>query len=243
MGTCESLFNNEKNNKENNKVNKTNKVNQINQVNQPKNRGSNLFCAPVDSTNANNDNTYVNQTMSQMTIDVSQYREPQKPRIYQYINKYKTNGLQKSIAKASLVEMGQQNSLIYSNIKNSKANQTNSLYTSRADDTGYESSYDGFEMIVDGKMDEEMVKQSTDKNTLNNYNEFIRKKDDNNLFKNKNTKVMDYYHKPYLNNNNKKLDSILEENKDADSDLSGIPKSSPNKIKNNNNKMKIPGKY
>ena len=235
MGTCDSLFNTEKE-----------KARPAVQKEQNNNVGKNLFCAPVNSS-ANNDNIYVDPSISQVTMtnDNSHYYEPQKPQVYQYINKYKSNGLQKSVAKASLVELGNQgNSLMCSNVKNnSRANQTSIFTSSRIDDTGYESSYDGFEMIVDGKMDEEMVKQSTDKNTLNNYNEFIRKKDDNNLFKNKNTKVMDYYHKPYLNNNNKKLDSILEENKDGDSDLSGIPKSSPNKIKNNNNKMKIPGKY
>ena len=41
------------------------------------------------------------------------------------------------------------------------------------DDTGNESSYEGIEMIIDGKMDEDMIKKSTDQNTINNYNEFI----------------------------------------------------------------------
>ena len=41
------------------------------------------------------------------------------------------------------------------------------------------SSYDGIEMIQDGKVDIDMVKKSTDKTTMNNYNEFIGKKNNN----------------------------------------------------------------
>ena len=100
--------------------------------------------------------------MSQTTMimDMSQYNDYQKPQIYQYSNKYKTNGLQNNVVRASLDEIGNQgNSLVYSNIKNSRASQTNSLYTSKCDDTGYESSYCRFEMIIDGKMDEELVQK------------------------------------------------------------------------------------
>ena len=55
-------------------------------------------------------------------------------------------------------------------------------------------------------MDEELVKNSCDKNTINNYNEFIGKKDSNSL-KNNNNKIMDYYHKK------KDLNAIAKENK------------------------------
>ena len=146
--------------------------------------------------------------------------------------RFTSNGLQKSVAKASLVELGNQgNSLMYSNIKNnSRANQTSIFTSSRIDDTGYESSYDGFEMIVDGKMDEDLVKNSSDKNTINNYNEFIKKNEDN-----KNKKVMDYYHKTFINNN--KTNNEIE-SKDGD-DLSGIPISGVNQLKNKNNNMNI----
>jgi len=122
---------------------------------------------------------------------------------------------------------------MFSGIKGSRANQTNSLYTSRADDTGYDSSYDQCEMIIDGKMDEELVKNSSDKNTINNYNEFIGKKDSNSL-KNNNNKIWDYYKKK------KDLNTIPEDNKDKESDLSIIP-STPNKNsgKRNNGIKKI----
>ena len=240
MGTCESLF---LSNREKSKYKNPYEYN--NQANL-KNIGPNFYCAPIDSS-PNNDNIYVNDvSMSQttMTMDMSQYNDYQKPQIYQYINKYKTNGLQNSVVKASLVELGNQgNSLVYSNIKNSKINsQTNSLYTSKCDDTGYDSSYDGFEMIIDGKMDEELVQKSTDKNTINNYNEFIKKKDNNNNNNNtKNPKIMDYYKKNLNNNNtnnniNKNLDIILEEKNKEEDELSRIPSSEDlQKLKINGN--------
>ena len=228
MGTCESLF---LLNRDKQKYKNPYEYND-----QTKNKGSNFYCAPID-TSSNNDNINVNDvSMSQttMTMDMSQYNDYRKPQIYQYINKYKTNGLQHSVVKASLVELGNQgNSLVYSNIKNSKASQTNSLYTSKFNDSGYESSYDGCEMIVDGKMDEELVQKSTDKNTINNYNEFIKKKDNNT----KNPKIMDYYKKNIhnnnnnKNNNNKNLDIILEESNNKEEELSKIPSSSDNKKK------------
>lgn len=225
MGACESLF----------KEDKKKKIfPREDRVNKPKNVGRNLFSAPINNSTTND----INQTtLSQMTMEVSQHYEPAKrPQVYQYINKYKTNGLQRSVVKASLVELGQGNSLMFSGIKGSRANQTNSLYTSRADDTGYDSSYDQCEMIVDGKMDEELVKKSCDKNTINNYNEFIGKKDSNNL-KNGNNKIMDYYHKK------KDIKAIQEDNKDNESDLSIIP-STPNKNFQKKNIQKIsPGIY
>ena len=228
MGTCESFFNPDKD-----KV----KLNKQNEKNDQNNIGKNLFCAPIDSS-MNKDNIYVNSnSVSQMTMDMSHYQEPKKPAIYQYINQYKTNGLQKSVVKASLVELGgNSNSLMFSNIKNSKANQTiNSIYTSKCDDTGYESSYDGVEMIIDGKIDEELVRKSSDKNTINNYNEFIKKKEDDNNNTN-NKKVMDYYTKSYLNKNpDHNLNKIL----DIGYELSGIPSMNVSqkkkKVKNNNN--------
>ena len=233
MGICETIYDKEKDKDKNNKTRQK----------EPKklnNKGSNLFCAPINSSTTN-DNIYVEPSMSQMTMtmDNSHYIEPKRPpQIYQYINRYKTNGLQKSVAKASLVELGgQANSLMVSNIKNSRMNQT-SIYTSRIDETGYESSYGGVEMIVDGKMDEDLVKQSTDKNTLNNYNEFIKKKEDNN----NNKKVMDYYHKTFVNNNNNNNNNNnkhnnIDESKDGD-DLSGIPPVSYNNKLNKKNSNK-----
>ena len=207
MGICDSAFNKDKGNKDSNKI---------------PIKGSNFFSAPIDSS-PYNDNVYVNDSsMSQtMTIDMSHYQSQNPPTMYQYINKYKTNGLQKSVAKASLVEMGKGNSL-YSNLQNSAAN-LNSIYSSKIEETGYENSFEGIEMIVDGKMNEDLVQKSNDINTINNYNEFIKKKDNSNNIKN--NKFMEYYHKTSSNSNEKNKNfngnSNLE-NKEEDA-LSDIP--------------------
>lgn len=226
MGSsCESLLNIKRTKSKTN-----NNKNPDEKKTQPNNKGSNLFCAPIDSSK-NNDNMYIdNSSMSQMTMtmDQSQYQMNQKPQVYQYINLYKSNGLQKSIAKASLVELGGVgNSLIASNNKKNyrdNNNQTiNSLYSSKVDDTGYESSYEGCEMIIDGKMNEELVKKSKDINTINNYNEFIKKNDIGNK------KIMDYSKKNIIIGN-KDLKTIEE---DAD-ELSGIPSGNIKQIKSDN---------
>ena len=213
MGVCDSAFNSDKENEKNKNSNKRTI------------KGSNFFSAPINSS-PNNDNVYVNDnSMSQtMTIDMSHYQSQKPPTMYQYINNYKSNGLQKSVAKASLVELGKgNNSLLLSNIQNSGANP-NSMYSSKVEETGYESSYDGIEMIADGKMYEDLVKKSSDKNTINNYNEFIKKKDENN--NTKNNKIMEYYHKNSSNSNkktnNNSNENLKENNKEEDV-ISDIP--------------------
>ena len=225
MGACDSLF----------KENKTGIISREDIVKRPKNAGPQLFSAPINNSTTNND---INQTTSsQMTMEVSQHYDlPKRPQVYQYTNKYNNNGLQRTLVKASLREFGQGNSLMVSGIKGSRANQTNSLYTSRVDDTGYDSSYSQCEMIVDGKMNEELVKNSSDKNTLNNYNEFIGKKDSNSL-KNNNNKIMDYYHKK------KDLNAIAKENKVKESDLSIIPSTPKKNFEKQNSKKIPPGIY
>ena len=239
MGTCDSLFN-----KSNRDIGKPNNIHHNGNA-ILKNKGSNLFCAPIDSS-LNQDNNYISSNnISQMTMtqDMSHYQEYQKPPVYKYVNMYKSNGLQRSIAKASLIELGGQgNSLVCSNIRNSGINQLNSIYTSRNDDTGYESSYEGVEMIIDGKMDEELVQKSSDKNTINNYNEFIKKKEDNKDNGVNGNTVLDYYKKGNNNksnnknnNKNKALEVINEENKDGD-DLSRISSGETKKFKNTNGK-------
>jgi hypothetical protein len=221
MGVCDSAFNNDKENQKNNYYNR-----------QPAQKGSNFFAAPIDSPD--NDNIYVNDnSMSQtMTIDMSHYQSQKPPIMYQYINNYKTNGLQRSVAKASLVELGKGNSLLNSNLQNSGVNP-NSIYSSKIEETGYESSYDGIEMIIDGKMDEDLVQKSTDINTINNYNEFIKKKDDSNGTKNN---FMDYYHKVSSNSNKKSNNSNgnLKGNKEEEDTLSGIPLGNNKNTKNKN---------
>ena len=199
MGACESLLNTEKD-----------KI-RIKGQSKQTNKGPNLFSAKLDSSQ---NSTIFFSSYSKSTIsNDNNYQDQQKPQLYTYINKYKTNGFQRSIAKASLAELShQENSLMNSNRKNLGLNQTNSMYTSIYDDTGNESSYEGIEMIIDGKMDEDMIKKSTDQNTINNYNEFILEKDNKNNLKNK--KRMDYYSKASMSHKN--IEAILEDNKDQD---------------------------
>ena len=143
-----------------------------------KNSGGPRFRAPVNE-NTKNDFTCNGNSISQMTIDISKNNNiinNKKPNIYKYTKSYNTNG--------------NQNSLMYNKTKKSYINQTaNSIYTNNFDETGNASSYDGVEMIADGKIDEDKVVKSKDQTTINNYNEFIRKKNSD-LPK---MKVIDYY--------------------------------------------------
>ena len=186
MGICESGLETEK---EKSNLNKENK------------KDSNYFCAPISSCD-NGNNMLFNNSLSQTktTIDMSHYNEPQKPQIYQYINKYKNTGLQDTLVKASLVEFkGKNNSLNHSNIINSNINNNNiTIYSSRSELTS--TSLEGFEEIInDGMINEELIKKTCDKNTIHNYNEFIKQKEYVN--KSNNNKIMDYYYKNGLNKN------------------------------------------
>ena len=183
MGICESGLEPEKEKLNFNKENK---------------KASNYFCAPITSYD-NGSNMFINNSLSQTTttINMSHYNEPQKPQVYQYINRYKNNGLQNTLVKASLVEFkGNNNSINKSNLINSNTNNNNTIYSSKSEFTSC--SFEGFEEIItDGMIDEELIKKSCDKNTIHNYNEFIKKKEDIN--KSKNNKIMDYYYKNGLN--------------------------------------------
>ncbi len=201
MGSCESILNEKPKNKKDIQ----------------KNIGTPGFNAPINSNNKTN----FENTMSQMTLDATQTRDREllfngKPKMYQYINSYKIKDTQNSLINGTLVEIDQGNSL-YCNQLKSKLNGTynsiyNSIYTNNIDETGNMSSYDGIEMIQDGKVDLDMVKKSTDKTTMNNYNEFIGKKS-NNLQKNN---LINYYNK-------RKITNKIIDNKDIESSISGIP--------------------
>lgn len=227
MGVCESLFSGEKKSSPPQVVKRTNHKN------------NNFFSAPVHESQKNNkDNGYIDNSVSQMTmtVDRSQIFEPQKPEVYRYINKYKTNTTQRSLAKESLVECGngRGNSLMLSNTKS----RHYTSIISKIDDTEYESSYDGVEMIVDGVIDESLLKKTNDKNTINNYNEFIGKqKEDNNV----NGKVIDFYNKPLVEKNSKSLNEEEEEQKkkkQEEDELSGIAPLDVNKENNLNGNNK-----
>ena len=197
MGSCESILNDKPKKKKGTQ----------------KNIGTPGFNAPVNNNTQNN----FGNTMSQMTLDITETRDREllfnkKPKMFKYINSYKTKDTQNSLINGTLVDLEQGNSL-YRNQKMSNLNGTyNSIYTNNIDETGNMSSYDGIEMIQDGKVDIDMVKKSTDKTTMNNYNEFIGKKN-NNLQKNN---LINYYNK-------RKITNKIIDNKDMESSISGIP--------------------
>jgi len=93
MGACDSIFNDKK------KI-----IPKEDADNRPKNDVGNLNPASINNTTTNNG---INQTnLSQMTMEVSQhYEPPSRPVVYKYVNEYETNGLQRSVAKASLREL------------------------------------------------------------------------------------------------------------------------------------------
>lgn len=197
MGSCDSFLN------EKQKKKKT----------PQKNIGTPGFNAPVDSNNKTN---YEN-TMSQMTLDVTQTRDRdllsnKKLKMYKYINKYKAKDTQNSLINGTLVELDQGNSLYRNQIMSNLNGTYNSIYTNNIDETGNMSSYDAIEMIQDGKVDIDMVKKSSDKTTMNIYNEFIGKRN-NNLQKNN---LINCYNK-------RKKTNKVNDNKDMESSISGIP--------------------
>ncbi len=188
MGTCEST--NEKKGK----------------ANIRKNKGKQLFSAPIKSKN--NDNNMTSNLASTMnTISILdnknlKYKNKNRPSLlYKYRGTYCKKGEQISIMTATLQDL-QGNSLINNKIENNNTMATNSIY-SIIDETANESSI-GFEIIFDGKIDEDMVQKSTDKSTVDNYIEFVGKKGKINSQKNK----IDIYSK----NNKEKVENYINKN-------------------------------
>lgn len=216
MGICQSYNENDKKNKKSN-------------------RGKQPYCAPVKELYFNDNNSTGNlettiNTISQ--IDLMSYNEfNRKPsQLYKYSGHYYKKGEQISLMTISLNELqGNSNSL---NNKNSQIyiqKNNNSIYNaSRIDETDNESySDDVIEFINDGKMDENMVKKSTDKSTIDNYNLYIGK---NEKILN-NNKIDIYNNKKCVKNNNDNSFKKNDDNKDVDSIISGIPSSPFNTFK------------
>ena len=149
--------------------------------------------------------------------------------LYKYNGTYYKKDEQTSIMTLSLQEL-QGNSLLNSKINNSLENNmsnNNSIYNTRIEEFDNESSSSNevIEIINNGKMDENMIQKSTDKTTIDNYNEFIRK---NEKFE-KNNKVDIYMKKCIKNNNNNKILKINDK-KDIQAKINGNS-SSFNKLK------------
>ena len=105
--------------------------------------------------------------LSQTDIISHKEHKKTKPIIYKYKSTYGKNNEQTTLMTETLY-----NSLSNSKLGNSKDN-INSI-----NETLNESSSQVFEIIADGKMDEDKVKQSTDETTIDNYIEYIGNKND-----------------------------------------------------------------
>lgn len=209
MGICESTK----------KIRRRNKLSH--------NKGKQPYSAPIkDYINKNNDTTNLGNTfntISQNDLMSNNDLYKRKPsKLYKYNSIYRKKGEQLSLMTMSLHEM-QGNSLNaqskYSRNRNTKNN--NSLYNSTCiDETENESSNEVIEIIYDGKMDENMIQKSTDKTTINSYNEFIGKKE--NIPKKNNIDI--YNRKKSVKKNSNGKTKKNEESNDGNSALSDIPR-------------------
>jgi hypothetical protein len=91
----------------------------------------------------------------------------------------------------------QGNSLLNNKTENNNTKAANSIYTIVDEND----SSNGFEIISEGIVDEDMVQKSTDKSTIDSYIEFLGQKDKFNSPKNK----IDIYHNNKNSKNNNKL--------------------------------------
>lgn len=219
MGICESTKENRRRNKKNH------------------NKGKQPYSAPVkDYINKNNDTTNLGNTIntiSQNDLMSNNDLYKRKPtKLYKYSGTYRKKGEQLSLMTVSLHEM-QGNSLNaqskYSRNRNTKNN--NSLYNNTCiDETENESSNEAIEIIYDGKMDENMIQKSTDKTTINNYNEFIGKKEK--IPKKNNIDI--YNRKKSVKKNSNVKIKKNEDSNDGNCTLSDIPTKPIKKTKNDN---------
>lgn len=215
MGICESFNENDKKNKKSN-------------------RGKQPYCAPVkdfDNNSTANLETTVN-TASQIDL-MSQNEFNKKPsQLYKYSGHYYKKGEQISLMTISLHEMQGNSNSLNNKTKNSQIyiqKNNNSIYNTSCIDENDNESYsdDVIEIINDGKMDENMVKKSTDKTTIDNYNLYIGKHEQ--ILKN--NKIDIYNNKKSVKKNNDNSFKKNDDNKDVDSIISGIPSSPFNTYK------------
>ena len=165
------------------------------------NKGKQLFSAPIkdrkNDNNITNNLTTTMNTMSQIDIKSLNHENRIKPSLlYKYKSTYCNKGEQVSVMTATLQDL-QGNSLLNNKTENNNTKAANSIYTI-ADEND---SSNGFEIISEGIVDEDMVQKSTDKSTIDSYIEFVGQKDKFNSPKNK----IDIYHNNKNSKNNKKL--------------------------------------
>lgn len=190
MGNCDTILNDKKTGNKN-----------------KKNKGKQPFSAPITKNSKNiNNTTNLTATMNTMSqLDLKSYCDMNKNKpalLYKYKGTYRKKGEQISVMTATLNDL-QGNSLINNKTKNSRNNMAaDSIYSFIEGNENQSSDDYGFEIISNGKMDEDMVQKSTDKSTIDSYNEFIGKKQKNETHKNK----IDIYNKKPSKNNKRKED-------------------------------------
>ena len=123
------------------------------------------FHAPIRSQEKSRNN-YSSINLSQTDII-----SLKKPKTSNRVRPYKYKGTYGKIEEQTTLLSG---SLYNSFTRNRKKNDITNI-----EETLNESSSQVFEIISDGKMDKDMVKQSTDKTTIDNYIEYIDNQEDN----------------------------------------------------------------
>jgi hypothetical protein len=170
-------------------------------INIRKNKGRQPFSAPISRTkNDNNLTSSLSTTINAFSqLDLKKFNSGNKNRpslLYKYKGTYCKKGEQISIMTATLQDL-QGNSLLNNKTENNNTKAANSIYTIVDEND----SSNGFEIISEGIVDEDMVQKSTDKSTIDSYIEFIGQKDKFNSPKNK----IDIYHNNKNSKNNNKL--------------------------------------
>ena len=154
--------------------------------------------------------------------------------LYKYSGTYYKKGEQTSLMTVSLHELQGNSNSLNNKTKNSQiycnTKDNDSIYKiTRINENDNESSSESIEIINDGRMDEKMVQKSTDKTTIENYNEYIGKND--NIVKKNNNKTDIYKRKKCVKKRNNNSLKNNDDNNDRDSDISGIPSSPFNNFK------------
>lgn len=147
-----------------------------------KNKGRQPFSAPISrKINDNNMTSSLATTMNTLSqLDIKRFNSENKKRsslLYKYKGTYCKKGEQISVMTATLQDL-QGNSLLNNQTENNNTMATNSIY-SFIDEVEDESS-NGFEIISDGKVDEDMIQKSSDRSTIDSYLEFVENKEKKN---------------------------------------------------------------
>ena len=124
------------------------------------------FHAPIRSQENLNNNNFSLNALSQNDIVSFKYSKPKNQvQLYKYKGTYGKKEEQTTLLTESL----------YNSFTHNQRN--NSRDVTNAEETLNESSSQVFEIITDGKMDKDMIKQSTDKTTIDNYIEYVDDKE------------------------------------------------------------------